>query len=402
MKKLFFLLIALLLFFGCAQPVQQPPTKEVQQPAPTAKNGILRVSLTDEEAIGYENLWVTISSIEVHREGVWESVFSGSKTFDLLKLSGVKELIGEKELAVGKYTQVRMGVTKVELVELLQTEPVEVPSEKIKLVKEFEVKANQLTEIVIDFDPYSVVRAGEKYILKPVIKVLSLSEFNEKAAQAKKQKEETMEEKARAKILQLAFPVKAETGQTITVSYRVVGGLTGNIEHTAVHWDTVGGKGENTSEYANRSEILQGKTPQDFDAKISLPQVTQDSSIFFRAHAIVDGQYVYSPEQEIRVLAAKAPEQTVEEFSAMVNDSRFEPKSITVKNGSLVKITFNVETANVSFGGMDIRSSEFETGTIAPGESKQVQFTAKQGFTVTGYWPKSSNRKGDLQVNVTE
>jgi len=283
-------------------------------------------------------------------------------------------------------------------VESGQANPVKVPGEKIKLVNNFDVAENQTSEIVIDFDPYSVVVEAQQLILKPVIRVLSVQEFNERVEKTKRQKRETQGEKEKPKILQLSFPTTANPDQTITISWQVSGGIAGKIEHTAVHWDTVGGHGENFNEYPNRSEIQTGKTPQDFSVQIKLPSAA-GTRVFFRTHAIVDGIHVYSPELEI-VLAPAQPVQAVEEFTVKVNDARFEPASIEVKKGSLVKITLAVDTSNVSFGGEDIRSSEFNTGTIAPGQSKQVQFTAKNSFKVSAYWPSSNNWKADMQVIV--
>ncbi len=392
MSKTLAALVLVFLVFGCAQ--QPAPLK--QQVVEGEKTGTLLVSLTDQPSAGYESIWVTIAGVEVHKDGEWQTVFEGSKTFDLLKLNGAKELIGQEEIPAGKYTQVRLNVSKVSLIEGGQEKPVKVPSGKIKLVKNFEVTEGQETEIVIDFDPYSVILEAKELILKPVIRVLTVQEFAEKVKQEKKEKEGNAGEKAKVKITQLSFPPTAMPGEKISIVWKVSGGKDGNIEHTAVHWDTVGGHRENINEYPNRSEILTGTSPQDFSVEITVPET---GSVFFRAHAIVDGKHAYSPEQEIRIVQEQVQQET-QEFTAMVNDARFDPASIEVKKGSLVKITFTIDTTNVSFGGIDIKSSEFETGTISPGASKQVSFTATKSFTVTGYWPASGIKKGEMQVTV--
>ena len=396
MKQLLFAcLIGLLLIAGCTKPPQTPQTH-----LPPEANGTLRLSLTDQQADSeYESIWVTINGIEVHMGNEWQTVFEGSKTFDLLKLNGIKTIIGETELRPGKYTQVRLNVSKVELVEEEETEPVMVPSEKIKLVKNFEIMEGQTTELVIDFNPYSIVVEGDKYILKPVIRVLTVAEFEQKAADEKREREETVGEKQKPKITQLSFPSTAESGETIDISWRVSGGKTGTIEQTALYWDITGGHAEKLQEYANSTQTQAGNTPKNFSTQLKLPTVTSNSSVFFRVHAIVDGEQVYSPEQKISISNTLVQPQ-IQEFNIRANDSRFEPDSIEVTNGNIVKITFTVDTSNVSFGGLDIKSSEFETGTIKPGESKQVSFTATKSFTVTGYWPSSQVRKGDLQITV--
>ena len=63
-------------------------------------------------------------------------------------------------------------------------------------------------------------------------------------------------------------------------------------------------------------------------------------------------------------------------------------------------ITFNVRSTNVYYGGLDIKSSQFETGTIMSGSSKTVTFTADQSFTFSSFWPATGVKKADAQVVV--
>jgi hypothetical protein len=116
-------------------------------------------------------------------EGKWILFSSEEKTFDLMKLKsseGSKALIGEKKLDAGKYTQVRFVVKEVRAVVNGETFDVEVPSNKLKLVKNFEVNAGKTTEMVIDFSPESLIKSGDKYKLKPVIKLLTKEEFEKR------------------------------------------------------------------------------------------------------------------------------------------------------------------------------------------------------------------------------
>jgi len=105
-----------------------------------------------------------------------------NKTVDLLQLSGIGDLLGEDEIETGKYTQIRVGVVRVEIVvdgvtEEVTLEPVQgavLPSGELKFIQNFEIEADETTVIIIDFDisaDKSVVFAGGKWLFKPTIKL---------------------------------------------------------------------------------------------------------------------------------------------------------------------------------------------------------------------------------------
>ncbi len=49
-----------------------------------------------------------------------------------------------------------------------------IPSKKIKLIKPFDITANQTTTITLDFDAQKSIHAAgkDKYIMRPTIKVI--------------------------------------------------------------------------------------------------------------------------------------------------------------------------------------------------------------------------------------
>lgn len=157
---------------------------------PPGSVGTLEVRVTDvknEPVVTAIN--ITFDNITVHRagdgdaDGEWIVVAEDlDKTVDLLQLSGIGDLLGEDEIEAGKYTQIRVGVVKVEVVidgvkEEVTLEPAEaavLPSGELKFHQPFEVKADETTVIIIDFDisaDKSVVFAGGKWIFKPTIKL---------------------------------------------------------------------------------------------------------------------------------------------------------------------------------------------------------------------------------------
>ncbi len=86
-------------------------------------------------------------------------------------------------------------------------------------------------------------------------------------------------------------------------------------------------------------------------------------------------------------------------FTVHGNDLNADLTTITVSKGTSVSITFSVDAQNTYHGGLDFRSSMLNTGTITPGSSKTVTFTANSSFAFTPYWPLT-NIKKPYTVNV--
>jgi hypothetical protein len=157
---------------------------------PNGSLGTLEVRVTDaknEPVVSAIN--VTFDNITVHRagdgdsDGEWVVLAENlNKTVDLLQLSGVGDLLGEDDIQAGRYTQIRVGVVKVEVIidgvpEEVGLEPTgdaKMPSGELKFVTPFEIEADETTVITIDFDisaDKSVVFAGGKWLFKPTIKL---------------------------------------------------------------------------------------------------------------------------------------------------------------------------------------------------------------------------------------
>lgn len=87
------------------------------------------------------------------------------------------------------------------------------------------------------------------------------------------------------------------------------------------------------------------------------------------------------------------PPAPTKNFSISANDSSATPSTITVAAGTKVNLTINVLTEGTYFAGLEFRGSTINTGSIAPGSSKTISFTASQSFTLEAYWPSSSVKK---------
>ena len=143
--------------------------------------GNFQLYLTDQPIDNAEEILVTISEISVQREEEgFSTVWSGEKTYDLLKLRNKEEKIIDITLEEGTYTQIRLVVTEGQIVIASESHEMTVPSSEVKIPFVFNIMEDGSTEIVLDFEAehsIHVVNAGqsEQYILRPVIRVKSTS-----------------------------------------------------------------------------------------------------------------------------------------------------------------------------------------------------------------------------------
>ncbi len=99
------------------------------------------------------------------------------------------------------------------------------------------------------------------------------------------------------------------------------------------------------------------------------------------------------------------PQVKTEKFLIEADDTGFYlsgqvTSAITVVAGNTVQLTFYVKPVGTYYGGLDFRSSEFNTVSAPPGQNVTVTFTASKTFTITSYWPSTGVRKSNLYINV--
>ncbi len=128
-----------------------------------------------------DKILITISSVEAHKTGEsWQTIFNGELTIDLKVLINNPTLISDVDLKAGKYTELRLVVKSGEIVIGGNTYELQVPSGEAKIPCVFDVKEAATVSITLDFEAENsieVIQAGgsEKYILRPVIKVESIT-----------------------------------------------------------------------------------------------------------------------------------------------------------------------------------------------------------------------------------
>jgi len=94
-----------------------------------------------------------------------------------------------------------------------------------------------------------------------------------------------------------SFPSSADGDTINTIRWEVSGGTPGNISNTAILWGYKSGSAK-ISDYSNATAIQTGKTSQQFSAEINIPP---SGTLYFRAHAIVDGTELFSQEYQISI-----------------------------------------------------------------------------------------------------
>lgn len=157
-----------------------------------ASTGTLQLAMTDSPGCGYDHVYVTVNKIRVHQSATADDSTSGwqevivptPQKIDLLGLTnGVLQELGSLPMPAGRYEQVRLVLSNATLANSLVLSgtsneiALSTPSGQqsgYKLQAHFDVAANQVADMVLDFDACkSIVRAGNsgRFNLKPVVAV---------------------------------------------------------------------------------------------------------------------------------------------------------------------------------------------------------------------------------------
>lgn len=175
MKKISMLLLPLLLlavgFSACSDDDSNGP----------ATKATLSLSLTDAPA-AYDAVNITFSEVAVSMNGGWVVLSGEQRTINLLEWNNGKSIeLGRQDVDPGKITQIRLMVTKAEVVVDGQTHNVNIPSAEqtgLKIVTNFDLVAGSTYNLMLDFDANkSIVTTGNPsnpngYKLQPTIRAV--------------------------------------------------------------------------------------------------------------------------------------------------------------------------------------------------------------------------------------
>jgi len=181
---------------------------------PSFGGGTLQLKITDQGNIS--SLVLSISEVKVHIAGNetateqsegqetnetdgsgWITVV-GSKTVDLIQVKDIKDILGETSLDTGKYTQIRLSVSSATAIIDGASHTLTIPSGTLKFIHPFEIEENKTTSLIIDFNAdSSIVKAGDKYILKPVVRISTEFEKKEKGEAERIKNQQATEARAK-------------------------------------------------------------------------------------------------------------------------------------------------------------------------------------------------------------
>jgi hypothetical protein len=172
--------------------------------ASAVETGIIILGVTDRPDEDISAIVVTANLIEgnvrnpeTENQSDWQTLLDVEKSFDLIEVAGVEEILGETEIPAGIYNQIRMHVKSV--VVTLNGKDIEakVPSGIIKLVRPIEIKAEEETVVTFDFDAEKsvVVTGAGDVIFKPTVKLLVRKGNEPFKAETTTREEEKAEEK---------------------------------------------------------------------------------------------------------------------------------------------------------------------------------------------------------------
>jgi hypothetical protein len=105
----------------------------------------------------------------------WTVVVSQPRTVDLMRLTDVSEVIGQKDMEAGRYTQIRLKIDSGTITVDGTEHTLAVPSGVLRLNRGFVLQPDETLKLTLDFNvEKSVIRTGsDQYKLKPVIAVIS-------------------------------------------------------------------------------------------------------------------------------------------------------------------------------------------------------------------------------------
>ncbi len=178
----------------CASPTI-PCDATITTTTPIVTEGILVMKIKDKlDLTNISAIDLIISKVEVHKTGNddetesnetfetnetssagWITIVDETKSYNLLDLVDAPgEVMGEKTLSAGKYTQIRLYVSEAKLTLENETYDIKVPSKRFYWIHPFYIESGKITTLTLDFDAAdSIKETGKnKFILKPTVKII--------------------------------------------------------------------------------------------------------------------------------------------------------------------------------------------------------------------------------------
>ena len=136
---------------------------------------VFTVSDTAANMGSVASILLTIGDVSVHTSSnSWVAVSSTPMTYDLLQLknASLRALLADVQLNEGTYNQLRLDISRVEVIDATGVHEAKLPSNELKIISNIVVNANSTTAVNLDFivdESLHMTGSGE-YILAPVLK----------------------------------------------------------------------------------------------------------------------------------------------------------------------------------------------------------------------------------------
>jgi len=168
-------------------------------------------------------------------------------------------------------------------------------------------------------------------------------------------------------VIILSYPSTVSVGEHFTLTANVTGGIPGKIEHFGIH------RGMSEADIVAYSQST-GDTPQVFQEVVPAPNQTGPFAI--RAHALIDGQEVWSDEKTIMVESAATYELRISTGKVIINKqetiSQGVPLTVTVKSVAGFNSPVALSVANVPG---DSLTTTLNPTTVTPPANGEVEST---------------------------
>lgn len=150
---------------------------------PSLAEGKVVIGITDAATAiqGVSSIMITVDKVEVLSAAQgWITIGSGSKQYDLLQLkqTGAVALLADANISAGTYNQIRLTISKVEVISAGKVQVAKLPSGTLKIVGRLVVEEGKTATAVLDFlaDKSLHLTGNGKFILAPVVKFQTKSD----------------------------------------------------------------------------------------------------------------------------------------------------------------------------------------------------------------------------------
>ncbi len=165
-------LVLLVLITGCSQSSPNPN----YGPQDNTADGRVVFTISDPggNLTSVTSVKITVDEISVHSvEKSWINVSNTEKTYDLLELKNDNNevLLADTQIEEGTYTQVRLHIKSVVVMDADGNHEAKLPSNELKIIGDLNVAANTTSSVKFDFivDESLHVTGNGEYILAPVV-----------------------------------------------------------------------------------------------------------------------------------------------------------------------------------------------------------------------------------------